>query len=394
MAQFCLGLDDEKISAPDFLANAKNSTIVIGSRKSDLALWQTRHVKAKLEERFPDRKFEIVTSSTLGDNVTDRTLVEVGTSNNGHGVFTKDLEDNLLKGTCRLVVHSLKDMPTNLPESLCLAAITERDSPEDAVVLHPKHREKSKGLKDLPDGAVVGTSSLRRQAFIKRLYPNLQYKSIRGSVQTRLKKLEDEMEDGANAYDAVILASVGLKRCNLQDKISELLEESTFPHAVGQGALGVECKGCDTEMIEMLKAAVEHKETALRCSGERATLRTLEGGCQIAMGITSSFSEVDGKGELRLSCTLLSEDGECEVKDSYSGPCSSVDEAEKIGNELAEKLRVAGASKILGDDKKKRRITYGSAETPGLAAASNSSEASSGEQSKSSVAEKPNINWT
>jgi hydroxymethylbilane synthase len=302
-------------------------TIRIGSRKSQLALVQTYWVQEQLQKLFPDRQFEVQTMSTQGDKILDVALSKIGDK----GLFTKELELGMLNNDIDLAVHSLKDLPTRLPDGLVLGSVTERENPADALVVHPNHQDKQ--IDTLPEGAVVGTSSLRRLAQLRHHFPHLTFKDIRGNLNTRMAKLD------AGEYDAIILAVAGLKRLGMGDRIHQILPSEVSLHAVGQGALGIECRGDDTEILELLKA-LEHTPTAQRCYAERAFLRQLEGGCQVPIGVNTT---IEGD-TLTLTGIVASVDGQRLVKDTVSGKAS---EAEQIGNELAGRMRQQGAQEIL-----------------------------------------------
>lgn len=302
-------------------------TIRIGSRKSQLALVQTYWVQEQLQKHFPDRHFEVQTMSTQGDKILDVALSKIGDK----GLFTKELEVGMLHNEIDLAVHSLKDLPTRLPEGLVLGAVTERENPADALVVHEKHKDKQ--LETLPEGAVVGTSSLRRLAQLRYHYPHLAFKDIRGNLNTRLAKLD------AGEYDALILAVAGLQRLGMGDRIHQAIPSEVSLHAVGQGALGIECRGDDTEVLELIKA-IEHIPTRDRCYAERSFLRDLEGGCQVPIGVNT---QLDGD-TLTLSGIVASVDGKKLVKDTVTGNAS---EAEKLGTELAQRMRQQGAQEIL-----------------------------------------------
>ena len=302
-------------------------TIRIGSRKSQLALVQTYWVQEQLQKHFPDRHFEVQTMSTQGDKILDVALSKIGDK----GLFTKELEVGMLHNEIDLAVHSLKDLPTRLPEGLVLGAVTERENPADALVVHEKHKDKQ--LETLPEGAVVGTSSLRRLAQLRYHYPHLAFKDIRGNLNTRLAKLD------AGEYDALILAVAGLQRLGMGDRIHQAIPSEVSLHAVGQGALGIECRGDDAEVLELIKA-IEHIPTRDRCYAERAFLRDLEGGCQVPIGVNT---QLDGD-TLTLSGIVASVDGKKLVKDTVTG---NANEAEKLGTELAQRMRQQGAQEIL-----------------------------------------------
>jgi hydroxymethylbilane synthase len=230
-----------------------------------------------------------------------------------------------------LAVHSLKDLPTRLPEGLVLGCVTERENPADALVVHEKHKDLQ--LETLPAGAVVGTSSLRRLAQLRHNYPYLTFKDIRGNLNTRLAKLD------TGEYDAIILAVAGLHRLGMSDRIHQIISPEVSLHAVGQGALGIECRADDTEVHELLKS-LAHTPTALRCYAERAFLRELEGGCQVPIGVNTTL-EGDS---LTLTGLVASLDGQRLVKDIITG---AAEDAEQLGIELAKSLRQQGAREIL-----------------------------------------------
>ncbi len=304
-------------------------TIRIGSRKSQLALVQTHWVQQQLQKSFPDISFEVHTMSTQGDKILDVALAKIGDK----GLFTKELEQGMLNQEIDFAVHSLKDLPTNLPEGLALAAITERENPADALVVHEKHKDKQ--IDTLPAGAVIGTSSLRRLAQLRHQFPHFTFKDVRGNLNTRLAKLD------AGEYDALILATAGLERLGMSDRVHQILPKEVSLHAVGQGALGIECRTNDTELISLLKA-IEHSETRDRCLAERAFLRDLEGGCQVPIGVNT---EINGDN-LTLTGIVVSVDGQKLVKDSVTGQAN---QAEALGTELANLLRQQGAQEILDE---------------------------------------------
>ncbi len=303
--------------------------IRIGSRKSQLALVQTHWVQAQLQKAFPNRSFEVHTMSTQGDKILDVALAKIGDK----GLFTKELEVGMLSRDIDFAVHSLKDLPTNLPEGLILGCVTEREDPADALVLHSKHAGKQ--LDSLPDGAVIGTSSLRRLAQLRHHFPQLAFKDVRGNLNTRLGKLD------AGEYDALILAVAGLRRLGMGDRIDQAIPTHISLHAVGQGALGIECRADDAEVLQLLKA-LEHAPTASRCYAERAFLRSLEGGCQVPIGVTTT---IEG-GTLTLAGVVASLDGQTLVQGTVSG---STEAAEQLGLDLADQLKAQGAQAILND---------------------------------------------
>ena len=302
-------------------------TIRIGSRKSQLALVQTYWVQAQLQKHFPDRTFEVQTMSTQGDKILDVALSKIGDK----GLFTKELEVGMLNQEIDFAVHSLKDLPTNLPSGLMLGTVTERENPADALVVHENHKDKQ--IDTLPEGAVIGTSSLRRLAQLRYHFPHLAFKDVRGNLNTRLAKLD------AGEYDAIILAVAGLERLGMSDRIHQVLPAEISLHAVGQGALGIECRAGDPEILQVIKA-LEHSETAQRCYAERAFLRELEGGCQVPIGVNTKIEN----GQLTLTGMVSSLDGKRLVKDTVSG---AADTAEMLGIDLAHRLRKQGAQEIL-----------------------------------------------
>ncbi len=302
-------------------------TIRIGSRKSQLALVQTHWVKEQLQKSFPNITFEVHTMSTQGDKILDVALAKIGDK----GLFTKELEVGMLNQEIDFAVHSLKDLPTNLPPGLTLAAITERENPADALVLHEKY--KGQQIDTLPAGAVIGTSSLRRLAQLRHQFPHFTFKDVRGNLNTRMSKLD------AGEYDALILAVAGLERLGMSDRVHQILPKEVSLHAVGQGALGIECRADDTELISLLKA-IEHPETRDCCLAERSFLRDLEGGCQVPIGVNT---EISGNN-LTLTGIVASVDGQHLVKDTVTGAAR---DAEALGTELADRLRQQGAQEIL-----------------------------------------------
>ncbi len=303
--------------------------IRIGSRKSQLALVQTYWVQEQLQKIFPDRNFEVHTMSTQGDKILDVALAKIGDK----GLFTKELEQSMLNQEIDLAVHSLKDLPTRLPAGLILGAITEREDPADALVVRQQFQGNT--LATLPPGSVVGTSSLRRLAQLRHHYPHLQFKDIRGNLNTRLAKLD------AGDYDALVLAVAGLQRLGMGDRIHQIISPEISLHAVGQGALGIECREDDPEILDLLKA-LEHQPTAQCCLAERAFLRELEGGCQVPIGVNTSF---DGS-ILLLRGVIASVDGQRLVQGQIKG---SAQQSEVLGQQLARQLKSQGATEILAE---------------------------------------------
>lgn len=295
----------------------------IGTRASQLALWQANWVKSELENRYPGMEVSLVKIKTIGDKILDVPLAQVG----GKGLFVKEIEEAMLRGEIDIAVHSMKDVPTEFPEGLGLYCITEREDPRDAVI--------SRGAKfaDLPQGARIGTSALRRQAQLLKVRPDMEMVIIRGNVETRMKKLETEN------LDAVILAAAGLKRLGYADSIVEYLATDLSLPAIGQGALGIECR-LDNEEVKETIAFFNHPATSAAVRAERALLWRCEGGCQVPI---AAFGEVAGD-QLKLTGFIASVDGKISVKDAMTGPAS---DAEKLGIALAEKLLAAGGHDIL-----------------------------------------------
>ncbi|WP_019500595.1 hydroxymethylbilane synthase [Pseudanabaena sp. PCC 6802] len=302
-------------------------TVRIGSRKSQLALVQSHWVQAELQKAHSDRTFEVKTMSTQGDKILDVPLAKIGDK----GLFTKELEVAMLANEVDFAVHSLKDLPTNLPEGLMLGAVTEREDPADAMVVHPKYQDLK--LETLPAGAVVGTSSLRRLAQLRHHYPHLTFKDIRGNLNTRLQKLDE------GEYDAIILAVAGLQRLGMGDRIHQIIDPDISLHAVGQGALGIECRADDAEILALF-APISHYPTTQRCLAERAFLRELEGGCQVPIGVNTA---IEGD-RLTLKGIVATLDGQTLVRGEVQG---SVTQSEEIGTELANQLKGKGAQAIL-----------------------------------------------
>jgi hydroxymethylbilane synthase len=267
--------------------------------------------------------------STQGDKILDVALAKIGDK----GLFTKELEVGMLDRSIDLAVHSLKDLPTNLPEGLMLGCVTERVNPADALVVNSKNQDYQ--LDTLPEGAVVGTSSLRRLAQLRYHYPHLTFKDVRGNVNTRLAKLD------AEEYDAIILAVAGLERLGLGDRVHQVISAEISLHAVGQGALGIECRDGDAEVLEVLKV-LEHAPSRDRCYAERSFLRELEGGCQVPIGVNTAIED----GILTLTGMVASLDGKRLIKDVVRGNPS---DAEALGKDLAHKVREAGAGEILAE---------------------------------------------
>lgn len=299
-------------------------TLRIASRESALAMWQSEHIKARLEKLHPGLKVEIIGMTTKGDQILDVPLAKVG----GKGLFVKELEVSLLNQESDIAVHSMKDVPMEFPASLELAVICERHSPFDAFVSNAYEN-----LDALPEGAVVGTSSLRRQSQISAARPDLHIKTLRGNVNTRLAKLD------AGEYDAIILADSGLKRLGFDERVRYALPADLSLPAVGQGALGIECRSED-EAIKALIAPLSHPETESCVRAERAMNRRLQGGCQVPI---AGYATLEGE-ELTLKGLVASLDGNKILQCEYKAPRS---EAESLGIKVAEDLLSQGADAIL-----------------------------------------------
>ncbi|MEB3259661.1 MAG: hydroxymethylbilane synthase [Cyanobacteriota bacterium] len=303
------------------------SPLRIASRRSQLAMVQTHWVRDALIQAHPGLEIRIEAMATQGDKILDVALAKIGDK----GLFTKELEAQMLVDQADIAVHSLKDLPTQLPEGLLLGCVTEREDPADALVVHEKHRDQT--LATLPEGSVVGTSSLRRLAQLRHHFPHLTFKDVRGNVITRLEKLD------AGEFDCLILAAAGLGRLGLAGRIHERIDPSISLHAVGQGALGIECRQGDQAVLDTIQV-LQHLPTARRCLAERAFLRALEGGCQVPIGVNS---RLDGD-TLVLTGMVASLDGQRLIRDEARGDQA---DPEAIGVALAEALRRQGATAIL-----------------------------------------------
>lgn len=303
--------------------------LVIGSRGSKLALWQAEQARASLLRLHPELDVRIEIIKTTGD-VKSEPLSVIG----GKGVFTKEIEDALLDGRVDVAVHSLKDLPAVLAEGLTITAICEREDPRDALVLRSGSKVDAAALENLPRGAIVGTSSQRRVAQLRCWRDDLVIEDLRGNVDTRIRKLDE------GQYDAVILASAGLVRLGLQDRISLRIPISHMLPAVGQGAIAIETRS-DDELAVEVTGALDHRETRVACLAERAFLRGLGGGCQLPIAAHARF-----EGELlKLDGLVARPDGSKRVQDSLSGP---PDTAEALGASLASTLLARGAGSLLG----------------------------------------------
>ncbi len=298
--------------------------IRIATRESPLALWQAEYVSSALRTHHPDLQVKLVPMTTRGDQILDSPLAKVG----GKGLFVKELERAMLADKADIAVHSMKDVPMEFPEGLGLAVICEREDPSDAFVSN-----HYPNLDSLPEGSVVGTSSFRRQCQLKQARPDLEIRDLRGNVGTRLGKLD------AGDYDAIILASAGLIRLQLQDRIREQLSFEVSLPAGGQGAVGIECRSEDLETLKLLHC-LHHPETAARVTAERAVVNRLQGGCQVPI---AAFAELNGE-TLDLCALVGSLDGKTIYRSERS---ASIHEAEHLGVSVAEDLIEQGAAAIL-----------------------------------------------
>ncbi|TQQ55170.1 hydroxymethylbilane synthase [Vibrio cholerae] len=298
--------------------------IRIATRQSPLALWQANYVKDALMAAHPGLQVELVTMVTRGDVILDTPLAKVG----GKGLFVKELEIAMLEGRADLAVHSMKDVPVDFPDGLGLVTICEREDPRDAFVSNTYAK-----IEDLPSGAIVGTCSLRRQCQLKAARPDLVIKELRGNVGTRLSKLD------AGEYDAIILAAAGLKRLELESRIRSFIEPEQSLPAVGQGAVGIECR-VDDQRVRALLAPLNHADTADRVRCERAMNLTLQGGCQVPVG---SYALLEGD-HIWLRALVGEPDGSQIVRGEIRGPRT---QAEQLGITLAEQLLSQGAKEIL-----------------------------------------------
>jgi len=289
-------------------------------------MWQAEHIQTKTRALYPALDVSILGMTTTGDQILDTPLAKIG----GKGLFVKELEVAMQEGRADIAVHSMKDVPMNLPEGFTLAAIGEREDPRDALVSN-----EYKNLADLPAGAVVGTSSLRRQALLKAHYPHLVIAPLRGNVQTRLRKLDE------GQYAAIVLAAAGLKRLGLSERIASTLAPSDSLPAVGQGAIGIECRDDRADLIELM-APLNHPDTAACVTAERAMSRRLAGSCQTPLG---GYAQILN-GQLSLTGFVADLEGTRFVQATLVGPPA---DAEKIGMALAEKLIAQGADKILAE---------------------------------------------
>ncbi len=334
----------------------KNNKVVIGTRKSKLALWQAEWVKSEIEKMTPGLKVELNKITTTGDKILDVPLAKVG----GKGLFVKEIEEALLRGEADIAVHSMKDVPVDFPKGLHLAVICKREDPRDAFITKISNfKFQISNFKNLPHGAAIGTSSLRRMCQLLNIRPDLKIMQLRGNLDTRLRKLDE------GQFDAIILAAAGVKRLGWAERITEVLEPEISLPAIGQGAIGIECR-IDDKFTNKLIESLNHPETAVCVRAERAFLKKLEGGCQVPIAAyarlikmqDSGFKIQDSKNSslvTRYSSLIMDGlvgnlSGDTLIKGSIKG---SPDDAEKLGIKLAEELLSRGAGEILAEIYKK-----------------------------------------
>ena len=300
------------------------TNLIIGTRQSLLAMWQSNYIAGRLREEYPGCEVTLKKIVTKGDRILDVPLAKIG----GKGLFTKEIEQELLDGTIDLAVHSLKDMPTVLPEGLCLTAITERANAGDAFVSN-----KYNCIEELPEGSVLGTSSLRRRAQLLARRPDLKIVDLRGNVDTRLKKLDE------GQMDAIILAAAGLTRLGHADRIKEIIPQSYCLPAVGQGALAIECRTDNFKVRQMLDF-LNDTATKQATDAERAFLGLLEGGCQVPIGVHAEVNE----GRIAMEAVIASLDGSTVLRDTAEGNAA---DAVTLGRTLGQKMLDNGGREIL-----------------------------------------------
>ena len=311
----------------------KKNKIIIATRGSMLALWQAEWIKARLEAGNPGLTVELNKIKTTGDKILDVPLAKVG----GKGLFVKEIEEALLQKTADLAVHSMKDVPTDLPEELYIAAICEREDPRDALLAGAK----IKSFEDLPQGARIGTSSLRRICQILSKRPDLKIIQLRGNVDTRIRKLDE------GEFDAIILAAAGVKRLGKAERITQIIPQDISLSSVGQGAVGIECRK-DDEFTNSLVRALDHAGTSICVRAERACLKKLEGGCQVPIAAHARLimKNATSTPSLFIEGLVGSVSGDRIIRESIEGP---PEEAESLGTALAEALLSKGAGKILAE---------------------------------------------
>lgn len=301
-----------------------SDSIIIATRESPLALWQAEHVQALLRERYPEKDVKLLGMTTKGDQILDKTLSKIG----GKGLFVKELEVAMQEGAAHLAVHSLKDVPMELPEGFVLAAVSSREDPRDAFV-SPRYET----LESMPAGSVVGTASLRRELMLRSKYPHLVVKPVRGNVGTRLRKLD------SGEYDALIMASAGLKRLGLEERIREIISDEISLPSPGQGALGLECLANDEKTREAI-AFINDEQTRACCLAERAVSRALGGSCQVPLAAYATIAD----STMRLRALIGDHTTGELVATEQIGPWT---EYERLASEAVEALLKQGARRYI-----------------------------------------------
>ena len=307
--------------------NTAPKKIVIASRESALAMWQAKHIQSRLQALYPESTVEILGMTTTGDQILDSPLARIG----GKGLFVKELEQALSDGRADLAVHSMKDVPMNLPDGFMMAAVGEREDARDAFVSNRYQK-----IEDLPAGSVVGTSSLRRQSQLKARFPHLNVETLRGNLQTRLRKLDE------GQYDGIILAAAGLIRLQLGDRIRQLISTDDSIPAVGQGALGIEINAQRQDLLEVL-APLNDATTHACVAAERAFSRALAGSCTVPLGAYANSADAQ---TIHIQGFVAALDGSTVLKNQLVGPLS---QAEQLGASLAQALIAQGAREVLND---------------------------------------------
>ncbi|CAG8281325.1 unnamed protein product [Penicillium olsonii] len=317
------------------IQSTTSKPVRIGTRRSKLAIVQAEGIRDQLKKLNPSLSIEIETLHTAGDRDKVTALPEI----NAKSLWTTELEEKLTSGELDIIVHCLKDMPTKIPETCEIAAIPPRDDPRDALIVQSGLPFKT--LRDLHEGAVVGTSSVRRSAQLSRLYPHLRFANLRGNVETRLAKVDNPDSE----YTCMIMSAAGLERLGLDPRIDQYLgsKDGGIFHAVGQGALGLEIRKGDVEMQKLLEQLGDRKST-LACLAERELLRTLEGGCSVPIGVETEWVRSD---ELKMAAIVVSLDGSESVEDTIVTKIENYDEAGKLGRDMAASLISGGAEAIL-----------------------------------------------
>lgn len=301
-------------------------SIILGSRGSKLALWQANYVASQLTRVVPDLDVEVKVIKTKGDKILDVALSRIGDK----GLFTKEIEKELLDGSIDMAIHSMKDLPSQMAPGLCIGAVLKRENPGDVLISRQGYK-----FSDLPEGAIIGTSSLRRISQIRALRPDIVLVDIRGNIETRIRKMHEQELDG------IVLAYAGVKRLGLEEKISDILPHNIMLPAVGQGAIAIEVRQGDTSNLELARS-INHEPTNWATRTERSFLRVLEGGCQVPIGC---YAEVSGEN-ITVEGLVASLDGRRVFRESIQGKCQ---EADLIGRQLARDLLQKGAASVLAE---------------------------------------------